>query len=92
MGLDGRERWVRAIGRGFYDPSGSPVRFDGMTVDVTARVRQEEALRDADRRKDQFVMMLAHELRNPLAPIRNGLQVLAGARRRPAGGASRPGG
>ena len=76
VGPDGRERWVRAIGRGFYDPTGSPVRFDGMTVDVTDRVRQEEALRDADRRKDQFVMMLAHELRNPLAPIRNGLQLL----------------
>jgi PAS domain S-box-containing protein len=40
------------------------------------RKRVEGALREADRRKDQFVMMLAHELRNPLAPIRNGLQLL----------------
>ena len=41
-------------------------------------------LRDADRRKDEFLATLAHELRNPLAPIRNGLQVLrlAGADRR----------
>jgi signal transduction histidine kinase len=38
--------------------------------------RQAEALREADRRKDEFLAMLAHELRNPLAPIRNGLQVL----------------
>ena len=41
-------------------------------------------LRDADRRKDEFLATLAHELRNPLAPIRNGLQVLrlAGGERR----------
>lgn len=38
--------------------------------------RQAGALRDADRRKDEFLAMLAHELRNPLAPIRNGLQIL----------------
>src|SRR5262249_53147999 len=36
----------------------------------------EEALREADRRKDEFLAMLAHELRNPLAPIRNAAQVL----------------
>jgi signal transduction histidine kinase/ActR/RegA family two-component response regulator len=37
---------------------------------------REAALRDADRRKDEFLAILAHELRNPLAPIRNGLQIL----------------
>src|SRR5690606_23314153 len=37
----------------------------------------ERALRDADRRKDEFLAMLAHELRNPLAPIRNAVQILA---------------
>ncbi len=36
----------------------------------------EEALREADRKKDDFIALLAHELRNPLAPIRNGLQVI----------------
>src|SRR5262249_44601080 len=36
----------------------------------------EEALKEADRRKDQFLATLAHELRNPLAPIRNALQIL----------------
>jgi CheY-like chemotaxis protein len=36
----------------------------------------EQALRDADRRKDEFLAMLAHELRNPLAPLQNGLQIL----------------
>jgi signal transduction histidine kinase/ActR/RegA family two-component response regulator len=43
---------------------------------LTELARQAEALRDADRRKDEFLAMLAHELRNPLAPIRNGLQIL----------------
>src|SRR2546423_12705494 len=46
------------------------------TRDVTERKRAEEALRDADRRKDEFLATLAHELRNPLAPIRNSLQIL----------------
>ena len=43
----------------------------------STRLRQaEQALREADRRKDEFLATLAHELRNPLAPIRNGLQIL----------------
>lgn len=49
-----------------------------------ARLLQEsekagQALKDADRRKDEFLATLAHELRNPLAPIRNGLEILRGA-------------
>jgi len=46
------------------------------TRDVTDRKRAENALREADRRKDEFLAILAHELRNPLAPIRNSLHVL----------------
>ncbi len=75
LGLDGRERWIRAIGRTTYH-DGKPVRFDGITVDVTERVRQEQALKEADRRKDEFLATLAHELRNPLAPLRNGLHIM----------------
>ena len=45
-------------------------------VDVTDRQRAEEALRLADRRKDEFLATLAHELRNLLAPLRTGLDVL----------------
>lgn len=44
--------------------------------DITERKVAEEVLRDADRRKDEFIALLAHELRNPLAPLRNGLQVM----------------
>lgn len=62
----------------------SPLRdADGQIVglvvvfqDITQRKRHEQALRDADRRKDEFLAMLAHELRNPLAPIRNSLNIL----------------
>jgi PAS domain S-box-containing protein len=44
--------------------------------DITDRKKFEQALREADRRKDEFLATLAHELRNPLAPIRNGIEVL----------------
>ena len=45
-------------------------------MDITERNRHEEAQREADRRKDEFPAMLAHELRNPLAPTRNALHVV----------------
>lgn len=76
VGLDGRLRWVRAIGRVFVDPNDQPTRFDGITIDITDRKQAEIALREADRRKDEFLATLAHELRNPLAPIRNALQII----------------
>jgi signal transduction histidine kinase/ActR/RegA family two-component response regulator len=49
--------------------------------DITARKDAEEKLRDADRRKTEFLAMLGHELRNPLAPILNSLAVLRGNKR-----------
>ena len=55
---------------------GRPALIGGMAIDITARMQAEEALRDADRRKDEFLAMLAHELRNPLAPLCNSLQIL----------------
>jgi PAS domain S-box-containing protein len=48
----------------------------GIGLDATERRRTELALRDADRRKDEFLAMLAHELRNPLAPILAAVQIL----------------
>ena len=59
------------VGRQFPDG-----RLLGIVRDVTERKRAEEALREADRSKDVFLATLAHELRNPLAPIRSGLQIL----------------
>jgi PAS domain S-box-containing protein len=52
----------------------------GTTRDVTDRKAFELALAESDRKKDEFIALLAHELRNPLAPIRNGLQVVRHAR------------
>ena len=48
----------------------------GLGIDITDRVRAVEALQEADRRKDEFLATLAHELRNPLAPISSGLHIL----------------
>lgn len=48
----------------------------GACVDITDRKRLEAELLDADRRKDEFLAMLGHELRNPLAPLRNVLEAL----------------
>jgi PAS domain S-box-containing protein len=56
--------------------SGEIVRFVGNVVDVTDQKRAEQALADSNRRKDEFLSMLAHELRNPLAPIRNAVALL----------------
>jgi len=48
-----------------------------LVEDVSARKRAERALRETDRRKDEFLAILAHELRNPLTPIRNVAHILA---------------
>lgn len=48
----------------------------GAARDVTERKQREESLREADQRKDEFMAMLAHELRNPLAPMVNALALL----------------
>ncbi|HVS40079.1 MAG TPA: PAS domain S-box protein [Gemmataceae bacterium] len=58
------------------DGAGRIIGASKIARDITDRKRAEKALREADRRKDEFIALLAHELRNPLAPIRNGLQVM----------------
>jgi PAS domain S-box-containing protein len=79
----GAVRWARALGRFLYDESGTALRSVGVVFDDTDRKVAEIALRDADRRKDVFLATLAHELRNPLAPIRNAAQVLAAPNLKP---------
>ncbi|HYG63443.1 MAG TPA: ATP-binding protein [Thermoanaerobaculia bacterium] len=73
----------RDIGRRYmhvaYTPEigaeGKVVSWVASVTDLTDRHRLEEALREADRRKDEFLATLAHELRNPLAPIRNAVHL-----------------
>ncbi len=81
---DGSVHWIQTRGKFFFDDAGRPLRLIGVDIDVTERRqmeeslrRQTEALREADRRKDDFLAILAHELRNPLAPLRNAVQILA---------------
>jgi PAS domain S-box-containing protein len=58
------------------DGEGRVVGASKVARDITDRKRIDKALQEANQRKDQFIALLAHELRNPLAPLRNGLQVL----------------
>jgi PAS domain S-box-containing protein len=71
---------VSAIFENFLAPvpgaGADPPLVAGSSRDVTQRRRTEAELREADRRKDQFLATLAHELRNPLAPVRNAVQIL----------------
>ena len=59
-----------------YDRSGAVCGCVSVCVDLTERREVEEVLREADRRKDEFLATLSHELRNPLAPIRNALELM----------------
>ncbi|HEU4853451.1 MAG TPA: PAS domain-containing protein [Telluria sp.] len=71
-----RQVWLDSRGKVRYDQQGNPVGIRGVTVDVTERYQAELELRDANRRKDEFLAMLAHELRNPLAPISTAADML----------------
>ena len=73
---DGSRVWTDARVTSIRDAAGAVAGVLGVSHDITERRRAEAALRDADRKKDDFIALLAHELRNPLAPIRNGLQVV----------------
>lgn len=72
---DGRRLTVEISSRLARQPGKAP-HVQGMARDVTERKQAELALKEADSKKDEFLAMLAHELRNPLAPIRNALQIL----------------
>jgi signal transduction histidine kinase/ActR/RegA family two-component response regulator len=79
----GEARWMAYKVLTLPDASGRPIAFATVSQDVTERKRLEDNLRslaadlsDADRRKNEFLAMLAHELRNPLAPISNAARAL----------------
>ncbi|NJK31040.1 MAG: PAS domain-containing protein [Deltaproteobacteria bacterium] len=79
---DGRERWVLATGRVVFE-RGRAVRLVGTIQDISERKQaeaalraSEERLRESDRRKDEYLAMLGHELRNPLAVIHNATELL----------------
>src|SRR5262245_15904130 len=55
---------------------GRPVGIQGIARDIRERKAAERALREADQRKDHFLAVLGHELRNPLAPMRNAVDYL----------------
>ncbi|HUR41042.1 MAG TPA: PAS domain-containing protein [Verrucomicrobiae bacterium] len=74
---DGRVRWLATWARMHLSPDGVPVRMIGATVSVDDYKRAEASMRENDRRKDEFLAMLAHELRNPMAPIQNAAELLA---------------
>lgn len=69
-------RWVSAVYTPTLDPQGKPDGWVAVVLDIDDRKRAEQELKDANRLKDEFLAMLAHELRNPLAPIRNTLQIM----------------
>ncbi len=74
----GDYRWHLLRSVPVHDDSGRLARRFGTATDVDDLKRAGEALREADQRKDRFLAVLAHELRNPLAPIRNALRLMRG--------------
>ena len=79
----GEARWMAYKVLTLTDATGQPIALATVSQDVTERKRLEDNLRslaadlsEADRRKDEFLAMLAHELRNPLAPISNAVRAL----------------
>ncbi|UVW27581.1 response regulator [Massilia sp. H6] len=76
IGQDGKTRWVRDRLFPVRGTRGDVYRVARVTSDITSRREMEALLRAADRNKNQFLATLAHELRNPLSPIRNAAALL----------------
>ena len=74
---DGGLHWELASVSPVFAADGTITHYLAVEEDITERKRLEEGLREADRRKNEFLSVLSHELRNPLAPIRNALHLMA---------------
>ncbi|MFC0250271.1 PAS domain-containing hybrid sensor histidine kinase/response regulator [Massilia consociata] len=74
--IDGSDGWALSRAVPMFDAAGRVAEWIGAASDITERKAAEEKLREADRRKDEFLAMLAHELRNPIAPISAAAQLL----------------
>ncbi|MBG9389863.1 ATP-binding protein [Caenimonas aquaedulcis] len=72
----GEWRWFLVTGMAQRNAMGKAFRMAGSVIDVTERKMAEQVLQESNRAKDEFIATLAHELRNPLAPIRTGLEIL----------------
>jgi PAS domain S-box-containing protein len=68
---DGKRAWVLPHPTPIFDERGKLTGGVNMVLDITSLKEAEESLREANRRKDEFLAILAHELRNPLAPVYN---------------------
>jgi PAS domain S-box-containing protein len=73
---DGVYRWFVTRALPLKDETGHVVSWVGATTDIDEQKKLQEQLRRADRRKDEFLATLAHELRNPLAPVCNALEII----------------
>ncbi|HSK03861.1 MAG TPA: ATP-binding protein [Kofleriaceae bacterium] len=73
---DGTVRWIADKGRMIRDPDGAPLHLAGAIVDITDSKRLAEEALAASRAKDEFLAVLGHELRNPLAPMMTGIELL----------------
>jgi two-component system CheB/CheR fusion protein len=76
---DGVYRWHLSRAKALRDAGGSVLIWTGSSTDIDDQKRSEDALKDADKHKNEFLAMLAHELRNPLAALDCGLSLLTGA-------------
>ena len=75
-GVDGKWHPILARGLPVRHADGHIVNWAGINLDISRLKAAEDSLRRADRRKDEFLATLAHELRNPLAPVRNAVHLL----------------